>query len=57
MPQESAFVMLEVLAMETSRLLLYSVIALIVLLIFYVTLTAEPSQDFPTNIIHLLFRH
>ncbi|AJY68880.1 hypothetical protein RW64_04320 [Geobacter sulfurreducens] len=43
--------------METSRLLLYSVIALIALLAFYFILVAEPSYDFPTNIIHLLFRH
>ncbi|WP_282000156.1 hypothetical protein [Geotalea uraniireducens] len=43
--------------MERSRLLLYSVIALIVLLVFYFILAAEPSEDFPTNIIHLLFQH
>ncbi|BEH09444.1 hypothetical protein GSUET_10560 [Geobacter sulfurreducens subsp. ethanolicus] len=43
--------------METSRLLLYSVIALVALLVFYFILVAEPSHDFPTNIIHLLFRH
>lgn len=43
--------------METSRLWLYSVIALIGLLLCYFILVAEPTVDFPENIIHLLFRH
>ncbi|WP_281412928.1 hypothetical protein [Geobacter grbiciae] len=43
--------------METSRLVLYSVIVVVVLLLCYFILVAEPSQDWPANIIHLLFRH
>lgn len=43
--------------METSRLWLYIVIALGVLSVFFLILVAEPGQDFPANIVHLLFRH
>lgn len=43
--------------METSRLFLYSVIAVIALFFFYFILVGEPSQDDSVNFIHLIFRH
>ncbi len=43
--------------MERSRIFLYSVIAVAVLLFFYVILANEPSQDGPVNFVHLIFRH
>ncbi len=43
--------------MESSRLFFYIVIALIIVAIALYILTDEPSSDYPTNLIHLLFRH
>jgi hypothetical protein len=42
---------------KKSRLLLYSCIALIVALLAYLVLVAEPSMEWPQNLIHLLGRH
>lgn len=43
--------------METSRIMLYAGIALVVVIVVYTILVAEPDQDNPTNLVHLLFRH
>lgn len=43
--------------MKPSRIALYVIIALIVAGIAYAVLVKEPPLDWPTNLIHLLFRH
>ena len=43
--------------MERSRIVFYTVIALIVVLIAYQVLVKEPAPEWPTNLIHLLVRH
>ncbi len=43
--------------MKPSRMALYFVIALLVVIIAYVVLVKEPPPDWPINLIHLLFRH
>ena len=43
--------------MESSRLFFYVGIALIIVAIDFYVLAKEPSSDYPSNLIHLLFRH
>lgn len=43
--------------MNTSRMVLYLVLALIAALIAYYLLVKEPHPDWPINLIHLLTRH
>jgi len=43
--------------METSRLTMYCIIAIIAILISLFFLTKEPELDEPINLIHLLVRH
>lgn len=42
---------------KSSKLLLYTFIALITSILAYVILVDEPSSDWPQNLIHLLIRH
>lgn len=42
---------------KKSKLLLYTLIALIVSILFYVVLEDEPPSDWPQKLIHLLVRH
>jgi|GEM_PF-2118004 len=43
--------------MESSRIALYLIIALVIAAIAWYILVEEPPSDCPTNLIHLLFRH
>lgn len=43
--------------MESSRITLYMVIALIVAAIAFYILVQEPPSDCPINLIYLLFKH
>ncbi len=43
--------------MESSRLALYVVIALVAGAVAYYVLVKEPLPGYPTNLIHLLARH
>ncbi len=42
---------------KKSKLLLYTFIACIALILAYVVLVNEPSSGWPQNLIHLLVRH
>ncbi len=42
---------------KKSKLLLYTLIALVVFVIAYIILVDEPPAGWPTNIIHLLVKH
>lgn len=43
--------------MESSRMALYTFIALISMVVAYYILVREPPPDWPINLIHLLARH
>jgi len=42
---------------KKSKLLLYTLIALVAAILAYVVLVKEPSDYWPQNLIHLLVRH
>jgi len=43
--------------MKTSRLIIYTIVALAALVIAYLYLAADPPPGWPINLIHLLTRH
>lgn len=43
--------------MNRSRIAIYTLVALLALILAYLFLVREPYPDWPMNLIHLLFRH